>query len=125
MPRIPLHKENRLNPTILQCFYCGKDKNEIVLLGAYYKQQAPMRSVTSYDPCDKCKQLMEKGFMLIEVEDNTDQNNPYRTGNMTVISLEAAANLFTNIDLSKQRVAFIEKSVLKHIMGKIYYKIFN
>lgn len=125
MSRILLHKEYGLNPTISQCFYCGKEKNEIALLGAYCKDKAPMKSVTNYEPCDECRELMEKGFMLIEAKDGSDQKNPYRTGHMTVISLEAAKQIFEGIDFDKQRWSFIEEGVLKQIMGEIYYKHFN
>jgi len=34
MSGIRLHKEYGLNPTIIECIICGKEKNEIALLGA-------------------------------------------------------------------------------------------
>ena len=36
-----LHPNHGLNPTIPLCFLCGKEKNEVVLLGSSYKKEAP------------------------------------------------------------------------------------
>lgn len=42
MSSVRLHPKYGVNPTIPTCFWCGKDKNEIALLGAAYKEEAPM-----------------------------------------------------------------------------------
>lgn len=71
-----LHKEHGLNPTISTCIYCGGDK-EIVLLGAAYKNEAPMKMIFNTIPCDKCKELFEQGFLLVMVDKvSNTENNP-------------------------------------------------
>ena len=35
-----LHPNHGLNPTIPLCFLCGKEKNEVVLLGSSYKKDS-------------------------------------------------------------------------------------
>ena len=56
---IKLHKEHGLNPTVPICIYCGKDKNEVALLGAAYKEEAPMHMILNNEPCDSCKEKIE------------------------------------------------------------------
>lgn len=65
-----------LNPSIAQCFFCGKDKNEILLLGAAYKEEAPMHMCFNHEPCDECKKLMEMGVLLISVRNGENAINP-------------------------------------------------
>ena len=50
------------------------------------------------EPCPSCKECMEKGFVLIGVDEDqtTDQANPYRSGQKWVISHEKAKELFTD-----------------------------
>jgi hypothetical protein len=111
---IRLHPKYGINPTIPTCFFCGEQKNEIILMGAAYKGEAPMSiGCVDREPCDKCANLMEKGVMLISVQDNTDHENPYRTGKIVVITFEAAARLFPT--LGKSRMAFVEDSMWKKI----------
>jgi len=105
---IRLHPQHGLNPTIPVCFICGKDKNEVVLLGATYKEQAPMHMCLNKTPCDECKKLMEMGVLLVSIKDGTDRENPYRTGALVVIKVEAAQRMFNN--LGNNRVAFVEDS---------------
>jgi hypothetical protein len=103
-----LHPKYGPNPTMPICFLCGKEKGDIALLGAAYKEKAPKYMVLDKEPCDTCKSYMEKGIMLICVKDGTDHNNPYRTGDLCVISEEAAKRAFK--DLDGKRSAFIEQS---------------
>jgi hypothetical protein len=103
---IRLHSKFGVNPTISVCFICGKDKNEIALLGSAYKEEAPMHMCIDKQPCDECKKMMDMGVLLVSVRNGTDPENPYRTGNICVVKVEAAQKLFNN--LGSSRVAFIE-----------------
>jgi hypothetical protein len=105
---IRLHKEHGLNPTISTCFFCGQDKNELVLLGAAYKEQAPMHMVMNKEPCDTCKGYMEQGVMLISVRDGEHGDNPYKTGKIAVVKVEYMQRVSPGF---KGRIAFIEDSV--------------
>lgn len=59
-----LNKKHGVNPTIPVCF-CGKEKNEVVLLGAAYKEEAPMKMFIDFSPCDECKKKMKEYIALI------------------------------------------------------------
>ena len=73
-----------LNPTIPVCFWCGKEKNEIALLGRISSKkivntawggqstkvvdsdmEAPRNMILDYEPCDECKENMSKGVTLM------------------------------------------------------------
>ena len=66
---IKVSPKHGLNPTIPQCFWCGKDKNEIALFGKMDRQDspAPRHVILDYEPCDKCKELFDKGIQVIGV----------------------------------------------------------
>ena len=68
------------------------------------------------EPCDECKELTQKGFVLIGVDEakTTDRKNPCRTGQLWVISHEAAHRIFNGLDTSKG-IAFIPKEVAEII----------
>ena len=52
---IRLSEKHGVTPTIPVCFGCGKQKNEIALLGRLPNDaEAPMNMVLNYDPCEEC-----------------------------------------------------------------------
>lgn len=110
---IRLHKEYGLNPTISSCIICGKEKNEIALLGASYKEQAPMHMVTSIEPCEKCHdKYLKKGTMLVEAEKD-EHGHIIPTGRIAVIKDEAYKRM-VNIPAPK-KIAFIEKEAFERM----------
>ena len=111
---IRLHPEHGVNPTIPQCYLCGGDKNEVALLGASYREKAPMKMCIDKEPCDKCKGMMAQGVLLICVRDGS-QEAPYRTGQIWVIKEEAAKNIFGDHDIVTKRAGFLEESAAKAI----------
>jgi hypothetical protein len=104
---IRLHPKHGLNPTIPICFFCGRPRNEVVLLGAAYKDEALMEMCIDKTPCDECKALMKEGVMLISVKNNSDHENPYRTGAIVVVFDEAAREAFGDA-VVESRFAFVE-----------------
>ena len=66
---IKLSPKHGLNPTMPVCFWCGKEKNEVALMGKMDKQdsEAPRHMVVDYEPCDTCKELFSKGVHVIGV----------------------------------------------------------
>ena len=66
---IKVSPKHGLNPTIPICFWCGKEKNEVALMGKIDKQdsKAPRKMITNYEPCDKCKELFSAGVHVIGV----------------------------------------------------------
>lgn len=92
---ISLHPKHGLNPTIPACFYCGKDKDMIALLGAEYKEEAPMHMVIDIEPCDQCKEKYADYTLLVEVKSHDDylsaqrrKKHPQPTGRWCAIRKE-------------------------------------
>ena len=108
---IILHQKYGLNATIPICFFCGKPKNEIVMLGAACKEEAPMNMCIDKEPCDECKKLTEQGILLIEVKDGADRDNPYKTGHIVVIKDEAFTRIFDD-KIPPRRIAFVEETIM-------------
>jgi len=105
---IRLHPEHGLNPTISQCIICGGDKNEIALLGAAYKGHAPMKMVTSLEPCDACKEkYLKEGIMLAEAD-----GKRVPTGSVAVITEEAFTRIFKDTPIPPRRIAMVEQGML-------------
>lgn len=90
------------------CFFCGQKKNEIALFGKLPNDaEAPQDVCLDHRPCDNCKDLMERGIMLIEVTDDCPDAEHYRTGRMVVVTEEFIARTMTPeaADLLLQRRA--------------------
>lgn len=118
-----------VNPTIPICFWCGKEKNEIALMGRVRKKdtrntaygtrstrvvdndvEMPMHMVLNYEPCDCCMEQFSKGVQLIEcnqrpvderpaLSKDENGNSVYPTGRHLVMIPEAAQRIF-NVDTS-------------------------
>lgn len=130
---IKLSEKHGVNPTIPVCFYCGKDKNEVILAGKMKDDvEAPKKAVWDRVPCDECKKWMEQGIIIIIIdEDKTeDMDNPFRTGQFAVVSDEAFTKSFSGeaAELAaKTRYCFIvieaaEKAGLFKLMDKYIEK---
>ncbi len=111
---IRLSEKHGVNPTIPRCYFCNEPKNEIILCG-YIKgdAEAPKNVVFDKNPCDNCKKLMEQGIMLIAVRDGESGDNPYRTGQICVVTREAAERIFNEVP--KCGAGFVEESIWKHL----------
>lgn len=119
-----LNPKHGVNPTIRQCFWCGEDTGEILLLGNAMKDQAPMHMVTDYNPCDRCMENFDQGILIVEVsrtplQDNQpDLGGAYPTGAHWVITEEAVCRLLDESiakDILKARKAFITKQDAVHL----------
>lgn len=70
MSGLKVSEEHGLNPTIPVCFWCGKDKGEVVLLGKLKgDREAPMKSILDIQPCPECRkkwdEAIDKGGVLM------------------------------------------------------------
>lgn len=105
-----------VNPTIPICFWCGKERGEIALMGhigdgrKHEDFEAPRQMVIDYEPCEECKKNMDMGFTVFEattapnsVTSMEIQTGVYPTGRFTVLKREAAIRVFEgiNIDVGK------------------------
>lgn len=121
---IELSPKYGVNPTIPVCFWCGKEKGEIALMGRVRKKQtrntaqgtrstetvdndvqAPTHMVLNYEPCECCKENFKKGVHLVEVTPHAEDERPaftksdndtllYPTGRCMVVTPEGARKVF-------------------------------
>lgn len=105
---IKISPKHGVNPTIPICFFCGKEKNEIALLGKIGGRgedlEAPRHMVLDYEPCDDCKAQMNMGVALIVISEEQpgdnrpplkamDGKNVYPTGGLLVVKPEAFSEM--------------------------------
>lgn len=94
---IKLSPQHGLNSTIPVCFFCGKDKNEIVLLGKINREddEAPRKMIVDFTPCEECQKKFAEGVLLIEVTSSPEyigmpiSEDAYPTGRFVVVKPEA------------------------------------
>ena len=109
MSDLILSPKHGVNPTIPRCFYCGEEKNELVLLGKLKGDaEAPKNVVLDTVPCDTCAGYMKQGIIVIQAtdEDHQDTRNPNRTGLMVVVTEDAIKRIVSD--------AKILASILEH-----------
>lgn len=140
MNGIEISPKHGLNPTIPVCFWCGKEKNEIALLGRIREKtkdhfgsntvvrgsviEAPRRMVLDYEPCDECKKMWESGVAVLEVQQTpTMPNQPeiqkgiYPTGRFAVVTVEGADRVFPqHAPWSKGQKVFVDAAVFSHFV---------
>lgn len=124
---ITLHPEHGLNPSMVKCFFCGEDKNEIALLGYNENQEAPRYIVANYDPCEKCTTAWSKAVIFIEVESfvtiensapigkDDHLNDVFPTGRLVGITEEATLHILGELPPNN-------KALLR---GEIFKMLFN
>ena len=96
------------------------DKNELIMNTKLTKKCANAikeahGKVIDTEPCDKCKEIMKQGVMLIKVRDDDPD---YRLGNICVLRDEAIRRIFKMDDaihLLEMRAGFIAESLWNNI----------
>jgi hypothetical protein len=115
---IRLSEKHGVNPAIPKCYFCGEDKNEVILAGKMRGDvEAPRGVAWDMNPCDKCEDMMQQGIMVLSIRDGEGDRmaveqeahehrrndvargpsykhppfmpNPYRTGGFWVLREEA------------------------------------
>jgi hypothetical protein len=112
-----------LNPSMSICFFCQKEKNEIIIPGLLSGDaEAPRKAVWNKEPCDECKAHMNQGIILISVDEKKsfqDKENPYRTGGWVLIKEDAIKRMIKDKKLLshilEKRVAFVPDDTWNHI----------
>lgn len=103
---VELSPRHGVNPTLLTCFWCGRQTGGIALLGRIRSKkwarddiEAPRETCMGLEPCPECRKKFEKGVLLIEVCDDgsrfkgneafairdTDGVNHWPTGRFAVL----------------------------------------
>ena len=130
---IPLSPKHGLNPTIPVCAWCGKQKNEIALLGKIKTSkrgedpEAPRYSVLDYEPCDECRSNWNLGVPVIEAQltrpvpyrppiTHRDGEDIYPTGRFVVLKTESAERIF-NAECKQGRPVLLEDVAFEQLFG--------
>ena len=129
---IQLSPKHGVNPTIPICFWCGKEKNEVVLLGLLKGDiKAPKNSLLDFTPCPECQAIMNQGIRLMETIDHAHPDMPtlppvrpgiWLTGHYMVVTEDAVRTIFTEpawADILKARGAYLDTQIYHAIQQAI------
>ena len=125
MSGIKISPKHGLNPTIPVCFWCGKQKNEIALMGHMKDDiEAPKNMVLDYVPCEECQSHMAIGVAVLEASDhpNTEGQPPmqkgvYPTSRFVVVTTECADRVFNAYaPWSEGKKVFVDSDVFSHFL---------
>lgn len=113
---IKLSPKHGVNPSLMVCPVCGEEYGVALLGRLPGDAEAPRRAVYENKPCDKCKEYMKQGVILISVRDGEEgSDNPYRTGGWVVVKREAIRRIVTSPELAEEicakGVAYVPDSV--------------
>lgn len=124
MNDIKLSEKHGINPSQVICIFCGEAK-AIALVGRLPGDaEAPRKILQDYDPCDKCKEDMDKGIALIGVTetDFTDGKFPpisiqdgkklWPTGSYAVMTATGFCKVFDNLPDDAMRDVLARKKML-------------
>ena len=125
MSGIKISPKYGVNPTIPVCFWCGKQKNEIALMGRMKGDiEAPKSMVLDYVPCEECQNHMAMGVAILEASDhpNTEGQPPmqkgvYPTSRFVVVTTECADRVFNAYaPWSEGKKVFVDSDVFSHFL---------
>ena len=125
MSGIKISPKYGVNPTIPVCFWCGKQKNEIALMGRMTGDiEAPKNMVLDYVPCEECQNHMAMGVAILEASDhpNTEGQPPmqkgvYPTSRFVVVTTECADRVFNAYaPWSEGKKVFVDSDVFSHFL---------
>ena len=116
---VRLSPQYGVNPMLGVCFICNTENGNLHLLGQLPGDaEAPRKAVVDMEPCEKCKECMQIGIILISVHEPTTQEdvrNPYRTGGWVVVKEEMIRRIFQPPEFVEsvctKRMAFVPDSV--------------
>lgn len=125
---IKISPKHGVNPTIPHCFFCGKEKNMVALLGRIDSadSEAPRNCVIDYEPCEECESKMKQGITLIEVSDAPlPDERPeiapdlYPTGAWAVVSEHFIRNFINDPEMISKvlhyRKTFVQQGLIQSI----------
>lgn len=119
---IRLSPKHGLNPSIEVCYFCGKDKNSIAMLGLLPKdEKAPTRACYNREPCDECAEYMKDGVIILSADSakTVNPNIPYRTGGFAVVKEDVVKRIIKDAAILSRvlevRMMFLDSEAWKAI----------
>ena len=101
-----------LNPILVKCFWCGEASYIAIPKKMSNKEEGYRECVMNYDPCDKCKEIWDKGAVIIEASESPNgKNQPaiqkgvYPTGVWWVVKRE----------ILDSGISFVTKEIAKEM----------
>jgi hypothetical protein len=95
------------------CVICHEPIGDIVLLGAAYKEEAPMHMIMGIETCKACQEkYLVNGVLLLETNDAQTSEHITPTGTLAVITVEAFKRI-TNIDVPAKHIAWVKAGFLE------------
>lgn len=124
--KITISKKRGLNPSMPTCFYCGRQKGEIVLCGKLKGDaEAPQSRVFDYVPCENCRKAFAKGILAVEVTEKESEGvipiakGLYPTGQYMVMDEDKFARTFgvdTVEDGRKAGMFLVEEGAMEIVL---------
>jgi len=111
---IRLHPTRGLNPKLVVCYFCHREKNELVLLGNVASSNREVQDskylVVDKKPCEWCRENMAKGIVLVETSKDSTGEIVIRGGYAVVTEkfIRRTLNEAVVEGMLKHRLAFIE-----------------
>lgn len=127
MSGIRISPKHGVNPCIPICPFCGKEKNELALLGMLKDDaEAPMSAIIDMNPCEQCRDNWQKGVALIRVTTKAPGNGMppiihdngeglYLTAQYIVVTPECAERI-TGVQYGKGQPVLIEDEAFDRIV---------
>ena len=123
-------KENLLGVAMIRCYFCGEPKgimmNTKLSPDLARKVEEAHDKVVDMEPCDKCKEWMKKGIILIGVRDDDKE---YRTGHFAVVSETAIKKILEGTEMLepvlRNRFAFIDETTWRAVGLPLLMKKFD
>lgn len=129
---IKISPNHGLNPTIPICFWCGKEKNEIAIMGKINKNddKMPMHACLNYEPCESCRDKMNLGVTVIEATATPNvatnvpmQANAYPTGRWSVVTRDFINRITdSNPKFANTNILLMDKEAYDAIFANAHEK---
>lgn len=111
--------------TYKACPICGakdEDQSKVLLSKRFQDLSHLDHKITGFGhPCKKCQEYMEAGIVivLVDFEKTDDPKNPWRTGELHVMKVEAVERIFEGLAelpaILEARVMFLEEKIAREI----------
>jgi hypothetical protein len=109
---IRLSEKHGVNPSLSICIYCG-ESDSVILFGAMRGDaEAPRQCIMSYEPCDKCKQVMKEKDGIAIFALSSDEKNIHGAA---IIKADAFKRMF-DVEIPPKRVCRTDIEVMDMIL---------
>lgn len=114
---IKISAKHGVNPSSTICSLCGNENGELLLVGGLHNDDELLGHIVHNNgPCHRCREYVQKGIILIGVDDNYTEECCVMSGHFAVVSGTFVEKLFADVleveYVLKARVAFVPWRVI-------------